>query len=147
MALALLCGLLVLLGGGMGAGTWVMLRQGRLWRALARQPQPVAAEVVGTRLVNNPSWAREYSFRYALDGTVHTGRQRLRVLKGSHGVPPEGWRYEEPIPLGPGGTRLLALAGLGGALLVPSSFAPLVLTEAEKAEVAAAAQAATAALS
>lgn len=76
---------------------------------------------------------------------VRTGRQRLRVLEGSHGVPPEGWRCEEPVPLGPGGTRLLALAGPGGALLVPSSFAPLVLTDAETARVAAAAQAAAAA--
>lgn len=142
LALAVLSGSLLLLGGGMGGGTWVLLRQGRLWRALARQPRPVAAEVVGTRLVNNPSWAREYSFRFALDGMVHTARQRLRVLKGDHNVPPEGWRYEEPIPLDPGGTRLLALAGPGGALLVPSSFAPLVLTDAEKAMVAAAAQAA-----
>ena len=144
LAVALLSGALLLLGGSIGGGTWVFLRQGRLWRALARQPHPVVADVVGTRLISNPSWAREYSFRYTLDGTVRTARQRLRVLKGSHGVPPEGWRYEEPIPLGPEGTRLLALAGPRGALLVHSSFAPLVLTEAEKASIAAAAQAAAA---
>lgn len=145
LALAVLSGGLLLLGGSIGASTWALLRQGRLWRALARQPRPVAAEVVGTRLVDFPGWAWEYSFRYELDGMVRTGRQRLRVLKGSHGVSPEGWRYEEPISLGPGGTRLLALAGPGGALLVPSSFAPLVLTDAEKARVAAAAKAAAAA--
>lgn len=145
LALAVLSGGLVVLGGIIGGGTWALLRQLRLWRALARQPRPVAAGVVRTRLVSNPGWAREYSFRYELDGMVRTGRQRLRVLKGSRGVPPEGWRYEEPIPLGPGGTRLLALAGPGGALLVLSAFTPLVLTDAEKAQVAAAAQAAAAA--
>ena len=143
LALAVLSGGLLLLGGSIGGGAWALLRQGRLWRALARQPHPVAAEVVGTRLVSNPGWAREYSFRYALDGTERTGRQRLRVLKGTHGVPPEGWRYEEPIPLVPDGTRLLALAGPSGALLVHASFTPLVLTDAEKAGIAVA-QAATA---
>ena len=144
MALAVLSGGLLLLGGIVGGGAWALLHQRRLWRSLALQPRPVAAEVVGTRLVSNPGWAREYSFRYELDGLVRTGRQRLRVLKGSHGVPPEGWRYEEPVPLDPGGTRLLALAGPDGALLVPSSFAPLVLTDAEKARVTAAQAAAAA---
>ncbi len=138
LALGLLSGGLLLLGGIIGGGVWTLLRQGRLWRALARQPRPVAAELLGTRLVNNPSWAREYRFRYALDGTTRIGRQRLRVLKGSRGVPPEKWRYEEPIPLVPNGTRLLALAGLRGALLVHASYTPLVLTETEKAGITAA---------
>ncbi len=138
LALGLLSGGLLLLAGIIGSGVWALLRQGRLWRALARQPRPVAAELLGTRLVSNPGWAREYSFRYALDGTTRTGRQRLRVLKGSHGVPPDQWRYEEPIQLVPGGTRLLALAGPRGALLVHASYTPLVLTETEKAGIAAA---------
>ena len=138
LALGLLSGGLLLLAGVIGSGVWALLRQGRLWQALARQPRPVAAELIGTRLVSNPGWAREYSFRYALDGTTRTGRQRLRVLKGSHGVPPDQWRYEEPIQLVPGGTRLLALAGPRGALLVHASYTPLVLTETEKAGIAAA---------
>ena len=138
LALGLLSGGLLLLAGIIGSGVWALLRQGRLWRALARQPRPVAAELLGTRLVSNPGWAREYSFSYALDGTTRTGRQRLRVLKGSHGVPPDQWRYEEPIQLVPGGTRLLALAGPRGALLVHASYTPLVLTETEKAGIAAA---------
>ena len=53
-------------------------------------------------------------------------------------MPPGGWRYEEPISLVPNGTRLLALAGPGGALLVQASFTPLVLTETEKAVIVAA---------
>ena len=138
LALGLLSGGLLLLGCIIGGGVWVLLRQGRRWRARARQPRPVAAELLGTRLVSNPGWAREYRFRYALDGTTRMGRQRLRVLKGSRGVPPDRWRYEEPIPLVPNGTRLLALAGPGGALLVQASFTPLVLTETEKAGIVAA---------
>ena len=135
LALSVLSGGLLLLGGILGGGVWALLRQGRLWRVLARQPRPVAAELLGTRLVSNPGWAREYRFRYALNGTTRMGRQRLRVLKGSRGVPPDRWRYEEPIPLVPNGTRLLALAG---ALLVQASYTPLVLTETEKAGITAA---------
>lgn len=138
LALAVLSGGLLLLGSIIGGGIWALLRQGRLWRALAGQPRPVAAELLGTRLVRSPGWAREYRFRYALDGMTRTTRQRLRVLKGSRGVPPQGWRYEEPILLVPNGTRLLALAGPRGALLVHANFTPLVLTDAEKAGIAAA---------
>lgn len=138
LALSMLSGGLLLLGGILGGGVWALLRQGRLWRVLARQPRPVAAELLGTRLVSNPGWAREYRFRYALNGTTRLGRQRLRVLKGSRGVPPDRWRYEEPIPLVPNGTRLLALAGPRGALLVQASYTPLVLTETEKAAITAA---------
>lgn len=133
LALLVLSGGLALLAAVVGAGAWTLLREVRLYRSLARAPNPVAARVSGVRLVSSPGWARELTFRYrAPDGAERTDTQRLKVLKGEHGVPPETWTYETPIPLSARGDIVLALAGERGARLVKSSFEPLVLTDEEK---------------
>lgn len=140
LALLTVSGLLTFLAGVVGVGVWVLLREHRLYRALGRDPHPVEARVVGARIVANPSWAREIRFVYrAPDGSERTGTQRLSVLKGAHGVAPADWTYEEPIPLSPSGNVVLALASGRGARLVKASFAPLVLTEAERHRLEAAA--------
>lgn len=138
LALGLLSGGLLLLAAVIGGGAWAALRQHRLWRALARDPHPVAAEVTGMRQVNNPVVALEVRYRYAWDGAVRSGRQRLRLLKAERGAPQERWVFDAPLQIDPGGSRALALAGPKGALLVPASFEPLVLTEDEKARLRAA---------
>lgn len=134
LALGLLSGGLLFLAALLGGGAWALLRQHWLWRALARNPRPVAAEVTGMRVVSNPVVALEVRFRYELGGQMRTGRQRLRLLKAERGAPQSHWVFDSPIPVAAGeGSRALALAGPGGALLVPASFEPLVLTKEEKA--------------
>ena len=133
LALSTAAGGLALLAGVIAGGTWTWLREIRLYRVLARDPNPVEARVIETRLVSSPGWAREIRFSYpAVDGSERTVKQRLRVLKGEHGVAPSYWTYEEPVRLSEGGDILLALASARGARLVKSSFEPFVLTDAEK---------------
>ncbi len=140
LALLTASGGLALLAGAIGGGVWASLREFRLYRTLARAPNPIGARVLGVRLVSSPGWAREVSFSYrGADGGERTGKQRLKVLKGEHGVAPEDWTYEEPIPVSERGDVLLALAGDGGARLVKTSFEPLVLTDEEKRRLGAAA--------
>lgn len=133
VALAIALALFALLGGAIGVGLWVSLREWRLYQILARAPNPVAAKVQTVRLLSSPGWAREITFSYpTADGRERTATQRLKVIKGKHGVAPENWIYEEPIALSEPRGSLLALAGERGARLVKSSFEPLVLTDAEK---------------
>ena len=130
LALLVASGGLMFLGCVIGGGVWALLREFRLYRALAQGPNPVAAEVLGVRLVSSPGWAREVRFSYrTADGVERKAKQRLKVLKGKHGVAPADWAYEEPIPLSPRGDVLLALASDHDARLVKASFEPLVLTD------------------
>ena len=62
-ALVTAAGGLIFLAGVIGAGVWALLREFRLYRALALEPNPVAARILAVRLVSNPGWAREVSFR------------------------------------------------------------------------------------
>jgi hypothetical protein len=89
---------------------------------MGREPRPIAVTLIEMRHVANPGDAREHSFRYEGEGVERHGRWRLRVLKGTHGVAPEDWKYEAPIMLS--GAKALAL-------LVPQSFYPLVVTDSE----------------
>lgn len=136
VALLTASGILAFLSCVLGAGVWVLLREHRLYRALGQDPHPVEAKVVGTRIVSNPSWAREVQFSYrAADGSERTSTQRLAVLKGAHGVAPKDWTYENPISLSSAGDVLLALANARGARLVKDSLAPFAMTELEKQRV------------
>ena len=63
LALVAASGGLVFLAGVIGAGVWALLRELRLYRTLARKPNPVGARVLAVRLVSNPGWAREVSFQ------------------------------------------------------------------------------------
>lgn len=134
VAFAIVEGIFMLLAGAIGTGLWISLREWRLYRVLALDPNPVAATVLGMRLLSNPGWAREVTFSYpAPDGRERTAKQRLKVIRGERGVAPENWTYQEPILLSRRGDVLMALAGERGARLVKASFEPLVLTDAEKA--------------
>lgn len=125
-------------GAAIGLGVWLGLREAWLWRSLAGHPNPIAVRLVRSRLVQNPNHAREITFAYEFEGRTRQGRQRLPVGPVKRGTPPANWRYEEPIRLDAEGTRLLALAGPKGALLVPTTFRPLVLTQTERDQVLAA---------
>jgi len=129
---------LCLVGLGLGAlicaGLIKSLSEWRLYRAMGRAPRPIAATIVDMRHVTNPNYAREYTFRYRADGQEKQSRQRLRVLKGMHGLAPEQWDYEAPILLDD--SKALALLGPNGrALLVLRSFYPLVLAEDERQKI------------
>ena len=133
LALLTASGGLLLLATVIGAGAWTLLREFRLYKVLARDPHPVEARVIEARLVSSPGWARELKFSCrGTDGRERTGKQRLKVLKGEHGVAPKDWTYEEPIYLSPLGDVVLALAGEREARLIKASLHPLVLTGAEK---------------
>ena len=115
-----------------GLGVWIGLRDVWLWRALARDPQPQAVRVTGSRLVRIPAPAREVSFEYQHAGRSWQARQRFPVLPAKRGTPRSQWRYEEPIRLDAPNTSCLALVGARGARLVPVTFRPLVLTDEER---------------
>lgn len=133
LALALALPTFAVIGGVIGSGLWVSLREWRLYRLLAQHPNPVAVRVLNIRLLSNPGWAREVTFSYsAPDGCERTAKQRLKVIKGKRGVAPANWDYEEPITLCEPAGALMALTGDRGARLVKASFEPLVLTDAEK---------------
>ena len=138
IAVAEVAGGLLFLSAVIGFGVWMGLREWRLRRILARDPRPVAARVLRSRTVSTPGYAHEITFEYDGPNGPRTARQRLAVRQAQQGTPPTEWRYREPIPLDPDGTRLLALAGPQGALLVEDDFHPLVLTQAEKAAILAA---------
>ncbi len=113
-----------------------ILSEWRLYRAMGRKPQPIEVAILGMRHVSSPGYAREYSFTYQVNGAVRQEQQRLRVLKGLHGIPPEQWEYETPIILNRDTNTALALLGpKQRALLVPRSFSPFVLEESEKRKV------------
>lgn len=138
IAVAGLTGGLLVLSALVGFGVWIGLRESRLWRILARDPRPVAARVLSSRYVSTPNHAHEITFDYDGPDGPRTARQRLAVIPAKQGTPASQWRYREPIPLDAKGSRLLALAGPHGALLVPADFRPLVLTEAEESAILAA---------
>ena len=142
VALAELNLVAALLCASISLGAWLSLRDAWRWRSLARTPHPVAARVVSSQFVSNPGYAHEIRFEYEHGGHTRTGRQRLPPLRAKQGTPLDAWRYEEPIYLDPGRRQVLALAGPKGAVLVPSSFRPVVLTDAERERVLAAAEAA-----
>lgn len=125
---------LCLVGLGLGAlicaGLAKSLSEWRLYRAMGRAPQPIPVTIVKRRHVANPNYAWEYTFRYEVNGAERHGRQRLPVLKGTHGVAPQNWDYETPIMLGKD-SALALLDPKGRALLVPRSFRPLVVREDE----------------
>ncbi len=129
---------LCLIGIGLGSLGFTALMKSlsewRHYRAMGQDPHPIAVTIMGVRQIVNPNYAREYTFRYLTDGQEREGRQRMRVLKGIHGLPPEQWDYEIPILLDE--SRALALLGpRGHALLVPRSFYPLVLADDEKQKI------------
>lgn len=125
---------LCLAGLGLGAlicaGLIKSLSEWRLYKAMGRSPYPILVTFLKKRHVANPNYAWEYSFRYEVDGVTRHGRQRLRVLKGEHGVPPEKWDYEVPIMVGEE-TALALLNPKGRALLVPQSFRPFLMKKDE----------------
>jgi len=57
------------------------------------------------------------------------------VLRGAHGVAPQDWTCEAPIPPASSPGRVLVLVGTRGARLVKTSFAPLVLSDEEQQRV------------
>jgi len=125
---------LCLIGLGLGAsicaGLIRSLSEWRRYKAMGRSPYPILVAFLKKKHVANPNYAWEYSFRYEVDGVTRHGRQRLRVLKGGHGVPPEKWDYEVPIMVGKE-TALALLDPKGRALLVPQSFRPFVMNKDE----------------
>ena len=136
LAEAVLVGALLLLAGVVGRGAAALVREFRLYRALAAAPRPALAQIVAERLVSSPGWAREIVFSYrTLAGVEATATQRLRVLRGAHGVAPTDWTYEAPIALASSPRSVLALVGARGARLVKQSFAPLVLSAEEQQRV------------
>ena len=129
----ILVGGLAGLGGVVLGGAWLLLRDLRAWRALARNPWPVEARLVADRIVANPEWAHEFRFRARLlDAREIETSQRLAVVSGEHGVPPERWTYVRPVRLGGDPARLLALVDDRRARLATETLAPLVLTPEER---------------
>jgi hypothetical protein len=132
-AAAVLVGGLAFLGAVVAVGAWLLLRDLRAHRALARNPWPVEARVVAERIVGNPEWAREIRFRARLIGGRETETvQRLAVVAGERGVPPERWTDAAPVALGGDPTRLLALVDDRRARLVLETLAPFDVEPAER---------------
>lgn len=133
VAAALLIGGLALLGAVVAGGAWLLLRDLRAYRALARNPWPVEAHVVADRIVANPEWAREIRFRARLlDGREIETAQRLAVVRGARDRPPERWTYVEPVVLEGDPARLLALVDDRRARLVTATLAPFVVEPGER---------------
>ena len=131
------CGLVI--SALVALGVWLGLRDLFVWRALARDPQPSAVRLTGSRLVRTPNNAREVSFEYWQGDRLRTVRQRFPVLPARRGTPRSAWRYEAPIRLDADGGQGLALIGARGARLVPTNVRPLVMTEEERSSLLAAA--------
>jgi hypothetical protein len=141
-----------IISGGLGflaiiisGGVLYQSRELRLYRALARAPHPIVVTLTDMRFLTNPNYAMLWRFEGERDGWRIVGKQRLKVLKGTHGVPINRWIYEEPLLVagddGSGLPRALALADeRGRARLVKTNFHPLVLSADDQARIAHATQ-------